>query len=50
MGKMGKLPDIVLWVGWDRSLCQDGVKGAPIIQFACPACIWDVYSQDAMGR
>ena len=33
MGKMGKLPNIVLWVGWDRSLCQDGIKGAPIIQF-----------------
>ena len=34
MGKMGKLPDIVLRVGWDRSLCQDGIKGAPIVQFA----------------
>ena len=35
MGKMGKLPNIVLWVGWDRSLCWGGIKGAPI----CPVCV-----------
>ena len=34
MGKMGKLFNIVLWAGWDRSLHQDGIKGAPIVQFA----------------
>ena len=31
---MGKLPNIVLLAGWDRCLCQDGIKGgALIIQF-----------------
>ena len=30
---MGKLPDIVLRLGWDRSLHRGGVKGAPIVQF-----------------
>ena len=47
---MGKLPDIVLWAGWDRCLCQDGVRGGDLLSSLHPACIWDVDSQDAMGR
>ena len=49
MGK-GKLPDIVLWAGWDRSLHWDGVKVGHLSSSLHQACIWDVYSQDAMGR
>ena len=47
---MGKLPDVVLQGGWDRSLCQDGIKRGHLSSSLCPACVWDVYSQDAMGR
>ena len=47
---MGKLPDIVLWTGWDRSLCWDGVKRGHLASSLRLVCVWDVYSQDAMGR
>ena len=47
---MGKLPDIVLWAGWDRCLRQEAVKGGHLLSSLRPACIWDVDSQDAMGR
>ena len=47
---MGKLPDIVLWTGWDRNLRQEGIKGGHLSSSLRPACIWDVDSQDAMGR
>ena len=47
---MGKLPNIVLQVGWDRSLYQEGVKWGNLSSSLNPACVWDVYSQDAMGR
>ena len=43
MGKMGKLPDIVLQVGWDRSLRRDGIKGTPIIQFVSGLCLGYVF-------
>ena len=47
---MGKLPNIVLWVGWDKCLRQEGVKGGHLSSSLHLACIWDVDSQDAMGR
>ena len=47
---MGKLPDIVLQAGWDRSLCQDGIKGGHLLSSLYPACVWDVYSQDTVVR
>ena len=37
--KMGRLPDIILWVGWDRSLCHDSVKGGHLSSSLHPACI-----------
>ena len=33
---MGKLPNIVFWVGWDKCLHQEGVKGGHYH----PICIW----------
>ena len=47
---MDKLPDIVLQAGWDRCLCQDGIKGGQLLSILHLACVWDVDSQDAMGR
>ena len=47
---MGKLPDIVLRAGWDRCLHQDGIKGGHLLSSLHLACIWDVDSQDTMGR
>ena len=47
---MGKLPEIVLWAGWDRCLCQDGVKGGYLSSSLRLACVWDVDSQDTEGR
>ena len=47
---MGKLPNIDLRAGWDTSLCQEGVKWGNLSSSLHPACVWDVYSQDAMGR
>ena len=47
---MGKLPEIVLEVGQDRSLRQEGIKGGHLSPSLCPACVWDVDSQDTIGR
>ena len=47
---MGKLPEHCLRVGRDRSLRQEGVKGGHLLSTLHLACVWDVYSQDAMGR
>ena len=47
---MAKLLDIVLWADWDRCLRQDGIIGGHLSSSLHPACIWDVDSQDAMGR
>ena len=38
--KMGRLPDIVLWAGWDRSLRQEGVKGGHLSSSLHLACVW----------
>ena len=48
--KMGKLTEIVLQAGWDRSLRQEGVKWGHLLSSLHLACVWDVYSQDTMGR
>ena len=47
---MGKLPDIILWTGWDRCLCQDGIRGGHLSSSLHPAWVWDVDFQDAEGR
>ena len=36
---MSKLPNIVLWAGWDRCLCQDGVRGGHLLSSLHLACI-----------
>ena len=49
MGKMGKLPNIVYgWVGIG-AYAGMALKGHLSSSLRL-ACIWDVYSQDAMGR
>ena len=49
MGKMGKLPDIVY--GWVviGTYARMALKGHLLSSLRL-ACVWDVYSQDAMGR
>ena len=49
MGKMGKLPDIVygrVGIGAYAGVALKGHLSSSLHL----ACIWDVYSQDAMGR
>ena len=47
---MGKLPDMVLQAGWDRCLHQDHIRRWHLLSSLHLACIWDVDSQDAIGR
>ena len=49
MGKLGKLPDIVYGRVGIGAYARVALKGH-LLSSLCPDSIWDVYSQDAMGR